>query len=289
MKKILMGACALLALAAASCNNCGEGSCEATANDSLSIAYGDYVGSMLHGEFARYTQGTQEDKQDFVRGLQLVFGADADKNERMGIQVALQLLSEIDQLESQGVKFDKGATVNAFKKAFLSDSIDFMEASMRQNKFRDLLTKAQQEAKEAKEAEKATADDAVANGKAAEEFVAKLKAESENVQTLPSGLVYVVEAEGEGNKPAETATVVVNYVGKHLNGEIFDQTEGEPAEFNLQGVVQGFREGLMQIAKGGKATLYLPGELAYGANGAPGAGIGPNEMLIFEVELLDIK
>jgi FKBP-type peptidyl-prolyl cis-trans isomerase len=57
----------------------------------------------------------------------------------------------------------------------------------------------------------------------------------------------------------------------------------------MQGVVPGFREGLMLLGKGGKATLYIPASLAYGANGVPQAGIGPNATLIFEVELIDIN
>lgn len=124
--------------------------------------------------------------------------------------------------------------------------------------------------------------------KAGEEYVAKLRSENPNVKTTDSGLSYVIETEGVAPKPEASSTVVVNYTGKHLNGEVFDSTDGRgPATFNLQGVVPGFREGLMLLGKGGKATLYIPGALAYGPNG--NQGIGPNEMLVFDVELLDIQ
>ena len=109
------------------------------------------------------------------------------------------------------------------------------------------------------------------------------------MQTSTSGLVFKIENPGQGEKPNANSTVAVKYTGRHLNGESFDASGDTPATFNLNGVVPGFREGLMQIAKGGKETLYIPGNLAYGPEGMPQAGIGPNEMLVFDVELVDIN
>ena len=127
------------------------------------------------------------------------------------------------------------------------------------------------------------------NVKAGNAYVADLQAKDSSVKTTASGLAYKIEDEGQGEKAKENSTVVVNYTGRHLNGDVFDSTDGrEPATFNLQGVVPGFREGIMLLGKTGRATLYIPGELAYGANGQPAAGIGPNEMLVFDVEVLDI-
>lgn len=292
MKKLMIGACAVLALAAASCGKCGDNSCDAAAaTDSLSLSYGQYVGTMLQGEFTQYNNGADKaQKQEFLRGMQIVFGADNSRNTRMGMQVALQMMNEIDQLESQGVEFNKAATMNAFKQAFLADSVDYFQGRSLESNFRIQLDRARKAAQEAKEAEKAKAPAAVDNVKAGEEYVAKLKAENSAVQTTASGLTYLIEVPGEDPKPTENATVVVNYTGKHLNGEVFDSTDGRgPATFNLQGVVPGFSEGLQLIGKGGKATLYIPGNLGYGANGQPAANIGPNEMLVFDVELLEIN
>ena len=254
----MIGACAVLALAAASCGKCGDNSCDAAAaTDSLSLSYGQYVGTMLQGEFTQYNNGADKaQKQEFLRGMQIVFGADNSRNTRMGMQVALQMMNEIDQLESQGVEFNKAATMNAFKQAFLADSVDYFQGRSLESNFRIQLDRARKAAQEAKEAEKAKAPAAVDNVKAGEEYVAKLKAENSAVQTTASGLTYLIEVPGEDPKPTENATVVVNYTGKHLNGEVFDSTDGRgPATFNLQGVVPGFSEGLQLIGKGGKATL----------------------------------
>lgn len=290
MKKLILGACALMALAVASCGKCDADKSACTANDSISVAYGEFAGSMMQNEFGQYAGNDQALRNDFVRGFQLVFGQNSDRNERIGMQVALNMLSELEQLEQQGLTIDKAKAVVAFKKAFLTDSVSPAEVQMRMASFRRMMEAATEQARAAKEAEKAQAPEAVENEAAGTAAVEALKAENKNVQTLPSGLVYVVETEGTGDKPAEDATVVVNYTGKHLNGEVFDSTDGRgSATFNLQGVVPGFREGLMQIAKGGKATLYIPGNLGYGTNGQPQAGIGPNEMLVFDVELIDIN
>lgn len=291
MKKLTIAACAILALAAASCGKCDDAKCgSATPNDSLSTAYGEYVGSMIYGDFEHFTENPDKSsKQEFLRGMQIVFGADDSRNARLGMQVALQMMGEIQQFEAQGIKVNKAAIMNAFKESFLADSMSYMDAQMRGSEFQLLYKKATDEAQKALEAEKAQQPSAVENAEAAEKYVAELKAANSNVQTTDNGLTYLIEVPGEATHPDENATVVVNYTGKHLNGEVFDSTDGRgPATFNLQGVVPGFREGLMLIGKGGKATLYIPGNLAYGPNGQPAAGIGPNEMLVFDVELLDV-
>ncbi len=109
------------------------------------------------------------------------------------------------------------------------------------------------------------------------------------VMTTPSGLQYRVVKEGTGKKPTASSTVKVHYTGTTTDGTKFDSSidRGEPAEFSLSGVIPGWTEGLQLMTVGSKYILYVPPQLAYGENGAGGA-IGPNEALIFEVELLDI-
>ena len=289
MKKIMMGVAALGMVAAfSSCDKCADNSCK-TANDSLSAAYGNYVGSMINADFSRFDDHSKADKEAFVRGMQIVFGADDSKNTQMGMQVALQMAGELSQMKEQGIEVDRVAVMNAFKAAFLNDSVDFGRMSASSDNFRMLYQRALNEAQAAKasESEAAEAND---NVKAGEEYVAQFKAENADAKTTDNGLTYLIEVQGENPTPAADATVVVNYTGKHINGEVFDSTDGRgPATFNLQGVVPGFREGLMLLGKGGKATLVMPGNLAYGANGTPDGSIQPDETLIFDVELFDIQ
>ena len=95
--------------------------------------------------------------------------------------------------------------------------------------------------------------------------------------------------EGVGEKATDDDFVKVKYVGKLINDTVFDDSKGEAREFPVKGVVPGFAEGLKLLGKGGKATLYIPGKLGYGVQGQPAAGIGPNQMLVFEVEITEIN
>ncbi len=120
-------------------------------------------------------------------------------------------------------------------------------------------------------------------------FLAENKSK-EGVQETESGLQYMIVEEGEGNSPDPTDTVVVHYRGTLLDGTEFDSSykRDQPAKFRLNGVIAGWTEGLQLMKPGGKAKLFIPAELAYGARGA-GQMIGPNETLIFEVELLEVE
>jgi FKBP-type peptidyl-prolyl cis-trans isomerase len=105
-----------------------------------------------------------------------------------------------------------------------------------------------------------------------------------------SGLQYEVVVQGQGNKPAATDEVTVNYEGKFIDGTVFDSsyTRGEPAEFPLDQVIPGWSEGIQLMTVGSTYRLYIPSSLAYGERGA-GNMIPPNSVLIFQVELLSIK
>ena len=115
-------------------------------------------------------------------------------------------------------------------------------------------------------------------------------AKKEGVKVTASGLQYEVIKEGTGKKPAATDTVSVHYEGTLINGQVFDSSirRGQPVEFPLNRVIPGWTEGVQLMSVGSKYRFVIPSNLAYGEHGAGGA-IGPNETLIFEVELLDIK
>jgi len=126
------------------------------------------------------------------------------------------------------------------------------------------------------------------NKKAGETFLAENK-NKEGVVTLESGLQYKKLTEGKGPQPSEADTVTVHYTGSLINGEVFDSSveRGQPATFPLNGVIAGWTEGLQLMPTGSKWRLFIPADLAYGSSG--NRSIGPNETLIFDVELLEIK
>lgn len=116
-------------------------------------------------------------------------------------------------------------------------------------------------------------------------------AQNPNVKTLPSGLQYEVLAAGAGPSPKATDTVKAKYHGTLIDGTVFDSTRergDQPAEFPLNRVIPGWTEGLQLMNRGAKYKLYVPPQLGYGERGA-GGKVGPNQVLIFEVELVDFS
>ena len=129
------------------------------------------------------------------------------------------------------------------------------------------------------------------NKKASQEWLAKIEKKS-GVKKTESGLLYKIEKEGDMSaKPTSIEDVVkVHYEGTTRTGKVFDSSykRNAPIDFPLNRVIKGWGEGLQLVGKGGKITLWIPAELAYGERGA-GADIGPNEALCFVVELLDVN
>ncbi len=116
-------------------------------------------------------------------------------------------------------------------------------------------------------------------------------ARKDGVKSTASGLQYKILKEGTGKSPKATDTVKVHYRGTLLDGTEFDSSykRGEPIEFPLNRVIPGWTEGVQLAKEGGKIQLFIPSKLAYGEGGTPGGPIGPNETLIFEIELLQVK
>lgn len=127
------------------------------------------------------------------------------------------------------------------------------------------------------------------NTNAGEKFLQQNKAKK-GVVTLPDGLQYKVIVEGKGEKPTASDQVTVHYAGTLVDGKEFDSSykRGEPATFGVSQVIPGWTEALQLMPAGSTWELYIPANLAYGEQGAPGA-IGPNETLIFKVQLISVK
>ena len=130
----------------------------------------------------------------------------------------------------------------------------------------------------------AKAEAAAAAGK---QFLAD-NAKRDGIVTLDSGLQYEALSTGEGAKPSREDQVRVHYHGTLIDGTVFDSSydRGQPAEFPVGGVIAGWTEALQLMSAGSKWRLYVPSELAYGAQGV--GSIPPNSVLVFDVELLDV-
>lgn len=162
----------------------------------------------------------------------------------------------------------------------VAPKLSFEEAKKTINEFFTELQKKQQEEAAAMAAvnEKAGQDFLLENGKRVE------------VKTTPSGLQYEVLKEGTGAQPTAGDRVTVHYTGKLIDGTVFDSSvdRGEPATFGVTQVIPGWVEALQLMKAGAKWRLFIPSALAYGPQGAGGV-IGPNQTLIFDVELISVE
>lgn len=180
-------------------------------------------------------------------------------------------------LMRQGAPLDPDAVYMALKDALEGGeprlSAEAMSAALRT------------EAQKAGEHKRAMAGENVAKGK---DFMAQNKAK-DGVTTLPNGIQYEVLRTGDGALPTATDQVKVHYTGMLIDGREFDSSKrrGEAVTFGVGDVIQGWQEILPLMAVGSRWLVTIPPELAYGVSGA-GAAIGPNETLVFEIELLDI-
>ena len=117
-----------------------------------------------------------------------------------------------------------------------------------------------------------------------------INAQNPGVKVMPSGLQFEIIESGEGRSPLATSNVVTHYHGTFVNGDVFDSSvnRGAPAEFPVNRVIAGWTEALQMMKEGDKWRLVLPPEIAYGERGAGGL-IPPNTVLVFEVELIEVK
>ena len=170
----------------------------------------------------------------------------------------------------------------------IRDAIAGGKLALTDDEMKAALTSLSADLKKKADAETAAAGEA--NKKEGEAFLAANKTK-EGVQTLPDGLQYKILTPGNGPKPTASDTVVCNYKGTLINGTEFDSSykRGQPVTFPVGQVIKGWTEVLQLMPAGSKWEVYIPSDLAYGPQG-PGRGpIGPNQTLIFEIELVSIQ
>jgi FKBP-type peptidyl-prolyl cis-trans isomerase FklB len=205
--------------------------------------------------------GIQTDKQKFSYTI--------------GYQIGGQLA---EQIRVGALDIDHDAFVQAISDAVADQppvlTVEEMENSLKKHQVRE-------------EANKSAAAE---SGRSRGQIFQDEYSNREDVLATGSGLQYRVLQEGNGRSPESTDTVVVHYIGRLIDGNVFDSSRdrGNPATFSLGGIIPGWQEVLQLMVEGDIWEVVIPTGLAYGVQGA-GASIGPNETLIFEIELIMVK
>lgn len=193
-----------------------------------------------------------------------------------------------NNFKQQGIEFDTDQFMRG-----LRDALGGKEAAFTEEELRAAMTVFQKEVQARQEQQLAELEarfkaDAEKNQKEGEAFL-KANAAREGVKSTASGLQYQVLKSGSGKSPDANDRVKVHYHGTLIDGTVFDSSveRGEPIELSVNRVIPGWTEALQLMKVGDKWKLFVPSKLAY-AEDSPGAPIGPNATLIFEVELLDV-
>ena len=273
MKKILAFAAAgLMTIGFVGCNSKAGGSNEAM--DSLSMAFGDLYGAGM-GQQLR-SMDSAINMNEALKGMEYIANADTSKAFMQGLQMGMQISQLYAGIEQQcGMPINKSLFMKHLKDALLATTPMGQEEMMAmQSKIEPLLNKAMEQSPKA-----------IANKKAGEDYMAKLKNDKDYTFTK-SGIAYKMITPGEGKNFSDSDVVKVIYTGRHINGTEFDKSGENPVPFNLKQVIPGFAEMIQLMKPGSKATVVIPGELAYGPQG--NRGIEPNETLIFDIETVGL-
>lgn len=204
-----------------------------------------------------------------------------------GVSFAKSFEEFFKEQNDLGMKIDNAQLIAGVQdtlagKSKLTDQEVQQSIQQLQNRLKDKLQK------QAEQEEKAKAEQAVKNAADGASYREEF-AKQPNVVKTDSGLLFRIDQPGTGANPVDSDTIVVNYKGSLIDGTVFDSSyeRNQPVTFPLQNVIPGWREGLTHAQKGGKVTLVIAPELAYGEQGV--GEIPGNSTLVFEVELLDIN
>lgn len=237
--------------------------------DSLSSTIGTVNGSKMRN----YLEMTDADFEQIFKGFEYGFEQEVDNISLVCEQAGIQIVQSFDYFQWQArMPLNKGLFMEHLTRGLYVEAFDEEEYLTLYEKIDPLIERVA-----------GLSPDGIANKKAGEAYMEQLR-KDKSFKFTKSGLAYKMLKEGKGK--ISTEDDVVNYVGKHLDGTVFDSGEGEHMPLIIGIGIEGFSEMHELMKPGGKAIFVIPSNLAYGAIPINDA-IGPNETLIFEIEIID--
>lgn len=289
MKKITIAAFAVAAVTMLSCGNATPKANLKSDVDTLSYAIGMAQTQGLKEYLVNRLDVDTAYMDEFIKGLNEGANAGDDK-QKNAYYAGLQIGQQISNQMMKGINhelFGDDSTQTISLKNFMAGFVSGTTGKgglMTVDSAQMVAQKMMQEVK-AKAMEKTYGPNKVAG----EKFLAA-NAKKEGVKTLPGGVQYKVIKEGNGKVPADTSMVKVNYEGRTIDGKVFDSSykRNTPADFRCNQVIKGWTTALTHMPAGSVWEVYIPQDLAYGER-QQGADIKPFSVLIFKIELLEVK
>lgn len=237
--------------------------------DSLSSTMGAVNGSKMRN----YLRMIDSDFEQIFKGIEYGFEQEVDNISLVCEQAGIQIVQSFDSFQGQArMPLNKGLFMEHLTRGLCVETFDEEEYLTLYEKIDPLIERVA-----------GLSPDGIANKKAGEAYMEQLR-KDKSFKFTKSGLAYKMQKEGKGK--ISTEDDVVNYVGKHLDGTVFDSSEGEHMPLTIGIGIEGVSEMLQLMKPGGKAIVVIPSNMAYGAIPINDA-IGPNETLIFEIEIID--
>lgn len=266
-------------------------------NDDQKAAYA--IGIGFNREIADFEQNSLDvdenfNKEELIKGFNFIYDNlnGRTKSEVFGIELAFQLKKFINENQISD-KIDKNLIIQGFLDKFENKKVLINDTEVPiflNNYMNPIIEKAQKQHQDRikKRGEKIAKENLEKGKKFLEANKKKI-----GIFITPSGIQYKIIKKGdETTKVKPNEIVSIKFIGTLMDGTIFDSTEkenmGNPVDFPLTNVIPGLQEVLTLMSKGSKYKVYIPSELAYGEQGG-GTSIGPNQPLIFDIELIDIK
>lgn len=296
MKKILSSLLLAVAALAASASQPAAAPDGNQLADSLAYYLGTTQGVGYNNRIRQ--QATPEQyptvRANYLAGMMAALQADSSAVEYYdGFNAGRSMVEAMKEMKKDGYPVNLDLFRKTFRESFMRDDVTEAQFNELMTKLNSMMTPIAQtienRRKAAQNAAKSETEKvAAANREAGKAYVDSLLAADKGYKQTPSGLVYKITKKGKGQNLGTSQKADVRYTGKFTDGKIFDSSGERIATFGPSDVIKGFGEGLQLLNKGAKAILVIPGDIAYGANGAGGV-IGPDQTLVFEVEIADIK
>lgn len=256
--------------------------------DSLVRAFGEALGASV--KVNAIDNDSAVEVKEVIKGMQYAMAADTTKSFMLGLQVGMTVLNQIQNLANNGVAVDQDILLNALRQTMTNDTLSQsdLRAYMTQYQIQEQdLTSARRKFERAKLEQ---APEAIANAQSGKNYIDSIAALNPSIVMLPSGVGVIVENPGSDEKLTASSRASMNFTISNAAGRVIEQTSQEPRLVRVGSRPEGFQQGVALLGAGGKATIYVPGPLAYGVEDARQRyGLEPNEMLIYQVEVVEVQ